>query len=294
MAGLRKNNFKGKNIMRFKAPDDLKECGKINSGLIVTLFFISISLSLILHWSNVHAFSPSGCEMDCKKCHSISNPEVKGILQSMKIPQAEIVSIELSPVNGLWEVTVTDKGKKGLFYVDFSKKYILRGPIIEIQSGANKTSERLAKIPESKVDFSRIPLPNALVMGNGKASHKVAVFTDPECPYCGALHQELEKVIQEREDIAFYIILYPLKIHKDAYWKSQSIVCHKSLKMLEDAFLHKPIPKTDCDPREIDANIKLAESLGITGTPAIVLADGRVYSGSIPAKQLIELIQEKQ
>jgi thiol:disulfide interchange protein DsbC len=146
-------------------------------------------------------------------------------------------------------------------------------------------------LPNQRVDFSKIPLDQALVMGDVLAPQKVVVFTDPDSPYCQELHKEMEKVLQERKDIAFYIILYPLRFHKDAYWKSKSILCSKSLKMLEDAYAGKEIPRLECDPREIDANIRLAEALGITGTPTLVLPDGRIRNGSMPAQQLIDFIQ---
>ncbi|MBU1209404.1 MAG: DsbC family protein [Proteobacteria bacterium] len=166
------------------------------------------------------------------------------------------------------------------------------GPIIEIKSGSNITLEQFKKLQESKkVDFSRIPLTTPLVMGNQLAPKKVAVFTDPDCSFCRTLHQEMEKVVQERKDMAFYLILFPLPFHKEAHWKSKSIVCNQSLKMLEEAYAHKEIPKTDCDTKEIDANIKLAESLGITGTPTLVLADGRVHTGALLANQIIALVQ---
>jgi thiol:disulfide interchange protein DsbC len=100
----------------------------------------------------------------------------------------------------------------------------------------------------------------------------------------------MEKVLKERKDIAFYILLFPLAMHKDAYWKSKSIVCNRSLKMLEDAFAKKEIPQPECDTKEIDANMKVAEALGITGTPALVLPDGRVHTGMMPARQLIDFI----
>jgi len=237
----------------------------------------------------LQAFSPTGCEGDCVKCHSLSKPEVKTILQNMKIPHTDILQIQMSPVKGIWEVSIDDKGKKGLFYVDFSKRHFLLGPIIEVKSGLNKTMEQMSKL--RKVDFAKIPLNTPLVLGNRLAPQKVAVFTDPDCTYCGALHKEMEKVVKERKDIAFYIILFPLRSHKDAYWKSKSIVCNQSLKMLEDAFARKEIPRTDCDTKEIDANIKLAESFGITGTPTMVFMDGRVHTGTLPASQLITLIQ---
>jgi thiol:disulfide interchange protein DsbC len=104
----------------------------------------------------------------------------------------------------------------------------------------------------------------------------------------------MKKVLEKRKDIVFYLKLFPLKMHKDAYWKSRSIVCNKSLNMLEDNFENKPIPKTDCDTKEVDNNIKLAEFLGITGTPAMIMPDGKIYSGAMPADKLIELINGRQ
>lgn len=100
----------------------------------------------------------------------------------------------------------------------------------------------------------------------------------------------MKKVLEKRKDIAFYIKLYPLKMHKDAYWKSKSIVCKNSLKMLEDVFEKKDIEKIECNTSEVDDTIKLAESLGITGTPTMILPDGRVHAGAVTAERLISLI----
>jgi thiol:disulfide interchange protein DsbC len=237
-------------------------------------------------------FDQTGCEKDCLKCHTISNQEIKEVLKNLKAPDAEILKVQPSPMKGLWEVSINHKGKPGLLYVDFSKTFIISGSIIEIKSGKNKTREGLAKLEESRrVDFSKIPLQQALVMGDPASPKKVAVFTDPDCPYCDKLHKEMEKTLQERKDIVFYILLYPLNIHKDAYWKSKSIVCHRSLKMLEDAFAKKEIPKPECDTKEIDNNIQVAEFLGITGTPTLVLPDGRIHTGMMPAKQLMSFVE---
>jgi thiol:disulfide interchange protein DsbC len=60
--------------------------------------------------------------------------------------------------------------------------------------------------------------------------------------------------------------------------------------MLEEAFAKKEIPKPECDTKEVDSNIQLAETLGITGTPTMVLPDGRVHTGMMPARQLIDFI----
>jgi thiol:disulfide interchange protein DsbC len=241
--------------------------------------------------NGVQAFDKTGCEMDCQKCHTLTNQEMKEILKDLKAPDAEILKVQLSPVRGLWEIAINNKGKPGLFYVDFSKKFIVSGSIIEVKTGKNKTRERATKLQEDRrVDFSKIPLNRALVMGDAASFKKVAVFTDPDCNFCEKLHKEMQKVLQEKKDIAFYILLFPLASHKDAYWKSKSIVCSRSLKMLEEAYARMDIPKRECDNNDLDANIKIAGALGITGTPTLVLPDGRIHFGMMPAKELIEFI----
>lgn len=102
----------------------------------------------------------------------------------------------------------------------------------------------------------------------------------------------MKKIVAQRLDIAFYLKFYPLKGHKDSYWKSKSIVCNKSIKFLEDNFEQKPIPKIDCDTKEIDDTLKLGEKNGITGTPIMVLPDGSVYFGYAEADKVIKMIDE--
>jgi thiol:disulfide interchange protein DsbC len=97
----------------------------------------------------------------------------------------------------------------------------------------------------------------------------------------------MKKVIEERKDIAFYIKMFPLPMHKGAYDKAKAIVCEKSLALLEDAFANKELPKPKCDTKVIDENIKLAEKLGITGTPALIFPDGRIVPGAMEAKSII-------
>jgi thiol:disulfide interchange protein DsbC len=100
----------------------------------------------------------------------------------------------------------------------------------------------------------------------------------------------MKKVIEERKDIAFYIKLYPLNSHPEAYEKSKAIVCEKSLDLLEAAYEKKPLPKSSCETTIIDENIRLAEKIGISSLPSIVLPDGRVFPGYRDAKSLMGLL----
>ncbi len=181
----------------------------------------------------------------------------------------------------------------GVVYLDLSKAYVIPGPIIELNTGINKSVEKLTELEKSRrIDLSRIPLEDALIIGEKEAAVKIIVFTDPDCPFCGKFHTEIKKVAEKRKDIAFYIKLLPLKIHPDAYWKSKSILCNKSLKFLEDNFEKKPIPKPDpnCQTKEVDENINLAKEFGINGTPTTIFPDGLVHAGFIEADRLIEMV----
>jgi thiol:disulfide interchange protein DsbC len=100
----------------------------------------------------------------------------------------------------------------------------------------------------------------------------------------------MKKVIEERKDIAFYIKMFPLPMHKGAYDKAKAIVCEKSLALLEDAFAGKELPKPKCETTAVDENIALVQKLGISGTPALIFPDGRVIPGAVDAKSIIGMI----
>jgi len=241
---------------------------------------------------------------DCKGEKALTTQEVESILTNFNVKEAKVLEIKMSPVNELWEVVAQMKGQPvpAIFYIDCGKKYLLQGSIIELSTKANKTGERMQEwskyvqeeMDKKRIDLSQIPLEHALVMGDKNAPKKVIIFTDPECPYCARLDNEMRQVVEKRKDIVFYIKLYPLPMHPDAKWKAESIVCMNSLQMLQDNFAKKPITKKECGTTEIDDNIKLGQTLGITGTPAIILPDGRKRDGTMPADQLIELIDGKK
>lgn len=101
----------------------------------------------------------------------------------------------------------------------------------------------------------------------------------------------MKQIVADRDDIAFYVKLLPLKIHPAAYKKAKAIVCERSLRLLDRAYDGKALPDPSCETAEVDDNIELAERLGITGTPTIVLPDGGVISGyrdSVPLQKAIE------
>jgi thiol:disulfide interchange protein DsbC len=247
--------------------------------LIISASIIAITLSIVPYVFGIEEGQSA----------KLTKEDAINLLKEM-IPEIKILEIRPAQVEGLWEIAVEAKGKKGIVYLDSSKKYLVSGSIIDLKTKANLTQERSIEL--NRIDVSQIPLDDALVMGDKDAKYRVIIFTDPDCPYCGKLHQEMKKIIDKRKDIAFFTKLYPLPMHKGAYEKAKAIVCEKSLALLDDAFEKKPLPEPKCETTALDENLKLAEKLGIRGTPAIILPNGTIIPGYKDADSLIPLIEK--
>lgn len=240
----------------------------------------------------------------CSDCHSLNEQEASKLIKGID----RVLKVEFAEVPGMWVVEVEKGGNKFPLYIDFSKAYLFAGNVIRLADGQDMTQQRLNKLsggqnpaakpaaqPPTKIDFSRIPLADAVVLGKADAPIKVAVFTDPECPYCKKLHEELKEVVKLDPSIAFFIKLFPLvKLHPNAYGISKTIVCSTNPASLLDASMSGvPIAQSACPTTRIDDNIALAGKLGIGSTPTLVLPDGTIMPGYKKAPDLLKLLGSK-
>jgi thiol:disulfide interchange protein DsbC len=103
----------------------------------------------------------------------------------------------------------------------------------------------------------------------------------------------MKKVVTERKDIVFFIKMFPLPIHKNAYEMAKTIVCEKSLQLLENAFQGKQLPKPKCKSTAVDDNIALGKKIGVNGAPTLIMPDGRIVAGFKDANALKAEIDRK-
>jgi thiol:disulfide interchange protein DsbC len=247
-----------------------------------------IALTLMLGSTNLFAMSSDGCGAgSCADCHSISKQEVSRLLGNMV---DEVNTVEFAEVPGMWVADVKKDNKKLPVFIDFSKQYLISGNVIRLADKTNVTRKRAQQM--HTVDINSIPLADALLMGSPNARHKAIVFTDPECPYCKKLHDEMKEVIKRAPDIAFLIKLFPLPMHPEAHGISQSIVCNNSMEYLELSFAGKPVPAPNCQIPVVDETIEIGKKLGVRSTPTIILPDGLVIPGYRPAEALLAIIKE--
>lgn len=256
----------------------------MRTKILITIFFVALISSCV----SLHPLREEARGADTL---TISREAAADIIREF-ISDVELLSIEPAPVKGLWEVMIDSSRGKSIVYIDATGKYIVVGSILDAVSRENLTKKKFDAT--NRIDTDSIPLNNSLVMGNPEAKHKIIVFDDPDCPYCARLHGELKKIVEERDNIAVYIKLFPLvQIHPLAYDKSKAILCEqsneKALELLEDAFARKTIPEPACTTKAVDDNLALGRTLGISGTPTLIFSNGRMASGAVEAADIIKM-----
>ena len=201
-----------------------------------------------------------------------------------RFPGAKVDSVSKTPVSGIYEVVVDGDQ---VIYSDGKASYVIVGEMLETKDKRNLTRERIDKMQEVK--FDTLPLDQAIKVVRGDGSRKIAVFSDPDCPYCRKLEPELAKL----DNVTIYTFLYPLPFHKDAARKSKVVWCSADkVKAWDDLMLRNTLPEngaTDC-PNPVEANLALGQKLKVQGTPAIIFTNGKRAPGYIPADRLEQML----
>ena len=235
------------------------------------LSLILISLTLLLtSCSSVESLFCSSKEADIEliRKHSAS------LLKVDKVDE-----VRKTPIEGLFEV----RSGTNIYYADAKGDYFVLGAsIIDTAAKKNLTNARKEEI--NRIDWSQLPLDKAIVSGDKNAKLKLAIFTDPDCPYCRKLEEELKLL----KGVTVYTFLYPLvQLHPNAWAKSEGIWCSEDQHaMLQKVMLERFIPEAANCETPLTAITALAQKLGINGTPAMIAGDGRMVAGGKSAADI--------
>jgi thiol:disulfide interchange protein DsbC len=248
---------------------------------------LAVVVAVVAFAAPALAMPGEGCGGDCASCHSITVAEANGLLKDI----GKVTSVKPAAVRGLYEVTVETNGKTAIGYLDYGKKHLIGGQILDLTT-RRVVGAAPAKPRAEHLDPATLSTADALVLGNPKGKKHLFVFTDPECPYCAKLHGELKKLVAQEPDLAIYVKLFPLKIHPHAYDKARVILGHKSMKLLEKSFAHQSLPEPGPHDgiKPVDDTIKYAESVGIDSTPTLVTSDGKILPGVRDADSIRKLL----
>ena len=193
-------------------------------------------------------------------------------------PATRFGAVNTTPWPGVFEVVMG----ANLAYVDETGQYFLFGHFYDMKAQRDLTAERKDSL--ARIEFSSLPLVDAVKEVRGTGARTLAIFSDPDCPYCRRLEAEMKSLT----DITIYTFLMPIaSLHPEARGKAISVWCSKDRVGAWHALMWRDekISAKEC-PHPVDRNVALGERLGISGTPTLVAADGRVLPGAASNAQI--------
>lgn len=204
-----------------------------------------------------------------------------------KLGGASIESVQKAPFGDLYEVVVRAPDGVHILYVDRAASVILTGQVIDAKTGRNLTDERHRKL--NTVKWSSLPFDSAVTTVRGNGRRKIAVFSDPNCPYC----KTFEKSLAALDDITVHIFLYPV-IKPESLVQTRSVWCSKDrAKAWNDLMLRdiQPTAKPDCDT-PVEKLVALGRSLGANSTPTWFVETGERHSGAVGLADIRKILDQ--
>ncbi|MCA0975903.1 DsbC family protein [Halomonas denitrificans] len=204
-------------------------------------------------------------------------------VNGQKMPVSQVLD---TPMSGIYEVRL-ETGET--FYTNASGSHFLVGDLYENaedglvnlseQSRNASRAERLAAVAESdQIVYRGVDEPKATIH----------VFTDSTCPYCRKLHEEVPR-LNELGIQVNYLAFPRGGMQSEGARQLTQVWCSDNRSEAMTAAKEGEVPSdaASCD-NPVEQQYHLGLELGVQGTPAIVLPDGTMVPGYVPAERLAE------
>jgi thiol:disulfide interchange protein DsbC len=172
------------------------------------------------------------------------------------------------------------KGGEVVFVRD-DLSILINGDVIDLKENKSIAAQ-IREANKPKLDVANLNTKDAIKFGSGK--NKLFVFSDPDCPYCKQLENDLGRL----QDTQVFVFPYPLTtIHPNARVIAESIWCSPNKQTAwKEYLIEGKKPKFATCDNPISRNLALGESHQIQGTPALIFEDGTIIPGAIPLQRI--------
>ncbi|PMH39748.1 thiol:disulfide interchange protein [Vibrio sp. 10N.286.49.B3] len=204
----------------------------------------------------------------------------------------EVINVTPSDVDGLVEIQTTG----GVLFSSPNGEHFIAGTLYQLnedgsfqdvlaQRQAPINAEKIAALQDTMIEY--------------KASNEkyvVTVFTDISCGYCSKLHSQMEGY--NALGITVRYLAYPrqgsvgpVAEQMAKIWCAEDPAVAMTAAKAKRSFTASEQDLAQCQ-QTIATHHQLGRELGITGTPAIFLANGELVSGYLPPAQLLQRLEQ--
>lgn len=202
-------------------------------------------------------------------------------------PDIPIERVSATPISGIYALELSGGT---VFYGTADGRYLFAGDLFELRDDDLVNLAEAGRTEARKQAIAAVPLKDMLVFSPaGPVKAAISVFTDVDCGYCQKLHQEVPQLNQMGIEVRY--LAYPRAgVGSSSYDKIVSAWCAKDANTaLTKLKARETIPAASC-ANPVAAHLEIGREIGIAGTPAIVLEDGRMLPGYLPAAELAQAL----
>ncbi|KIH85154.1 thioredoxin fold domain-containing protein [Pseudomonas batumici] len=210
---------------------------------------------------------------------------IRKSLDSLQL-DTPVESISASPLAGLYEVKL--KGSRVL-YASADGQFVMQGYLFQLKDGKPvNLTEKTERLGVAKL-INGIPVAETVVYpAIGETKSHITVFTDTTCPYCHKLHAEVPALNKMGIEVRY--VAFPRQgLGSPGDEQLQAVWCSTDKKAAMDKMVDGQEIKAAKCANPVSKQFALGQSIGVNGTPAIILADGQVIPGYQPAAQVAKL-----
>jgi thiol:disulfide interchange protein DsbC len=203
---------------------------------------------------------------------------------SRLLPDVQIDSVKPTPVDGLYQITIGPD----VVYMTRDGKYVFKGEILDIKERRNLTEDVRAGARVELLDS--ISKDDYIEFTSENTQDAIYVFTDIDCGYCRKLHRDVPELNSRGVSVRY--LAYPRAGVESAAGREMSYVwcAEDRQKALTAAKNRESIEAKSCnDP--VAEQYELGQKLGVRGTPAIYLQNGRMLPGYMPPNEIIKQLK---
>ena len=222
--------------------------------------------------------------------HSAVGEDPEQDMEHLREKYANVDDVRVTPIPGLYELRFGYR----LAYVDATGRFgfLGSGDLEDVSTGENLSEQRRAGVRRELM--GSLDEWDTLDFLPEQAIHEVLVFTDVDCGYCRRLHQQMAEY--HRLGIGVRYAAFPRSGPDSDTWDTmQAIWCADNRsEALTRAKTGGFVPQRQCDSMAVERHFALGRQVGLSGTPALLTADGRLIPGYVPPARLAAMLAEAE
>jgi thiol:disulfide interchange protein DsbC len=201
-------------------------------------------------------------------------------------PDLPIEGARPAPIAGMIAIEMTNGS---VLYASSDGRYVIAGDLFEMGDTLVNLAAK-ARDDKRKQLIAAVSLDDMAVFpAQGERKAVITVFTDVDCGFCRKLHQEVPQMNKMGVEVRY--LAYPRAgVGSPGYDKLVTAWCSNDR---QDAITRmkrgEELPAKTCD-NPVAHEYELGHLAGLTGTPAIVLEDGRMLAGYVTADELAQTL----